>query len=113
MPPYGTSPFLSATKVANVSSEPGGQCRPPVPDTRGVLMAKKLGLFAVAAAFVAFAPMAAFACSGGSSAMLNDGTQVAQGYGSPAAQPMQSSGGSQTSDQAGSASNDSDSSNDK
>ena len=113
MPPYGTSPFVSVAKVANVSSEPGGQCRPPVHDTRGVLMAKKLGLFAIAAAVIAFTPMAAFACSGGSSAMLSDGTQVAQGYGSSTAEPMQSPSASQGSDQAGSTSNDSDSSNDK
>ncbi|HYL31711.1 MAG TPA: hypothetical protein VEU53_01020 [Stellaceae bacterium] len=81
-------------------------------------MAKKLALFAVAAAVIAVAPMAAFACSGGSSAMLNDGTQVAQGYGSSGygssmGQPMPPTGASQSSDQAGSASNDSDSSNDK
>lgn len=77
---------------------------------KGCYMAKKLGLFAVVAAAIALAPLAAFACSGGSSAMLNDGTQVAQGYGSSTAQPMQSPDASPSSDQAGSASNQPDSS---
>jgi len=50
-------------------------------------MAKKLGVLAIAAVVMAYAPMAAWGCSG-SSAQLNDGTKVAQGYGSSSAQPM-------------------------
>ena len=66
-------------------------------------MAKKLGLLAIAAAIAAYAPMAAWGCSD-SSAQVNDGTKVAQGYGSPTAQPMQEQSGSQTTGQSDSGS---------
>lgn len=75
-------------------------------------MARKLGFLAIAAAVIAYAPMAAWGCSG-SSAQLNDGTTVAQGYGSPAAQPMPEPSGSQTMGQSDSGSSNSDSSEDK
>jgi len=72
-------------------------------------MARKLGLLAIAAAVMAYAPMAAWGCSG-SSAQLNDGTTVAQGYGSPTAQPMPQSSGSQSTGQSDTGSSSSDSS---
>lgn len=74
-------------------------------------MTKRLGLLAIAAAIMAYAPMAAWGCSG-SSAQLNDGTTVAQGYGSPAAQPMQDQNASQPMDQNSAGSSNSDSSSD-
>lgn len=75
-------------------------------------MTKKLSLLAIAVAAMAYVPMAAWGCSG-SSAQLNDGTKVAQGYGAPTAQPMQDQNGSQSMDQNGAGSSDSNSSNDK
>lgn len=75
-------------------------------------MARKLRLLAIAAAVLAYAPMAAWGCSD-SAAQLNDGTKVTQGYGSPATQPMPDSSGSQTMGQSDSGSSNSDSSNDK
>lgn len=72
---------------------------------------KRLGLLAIAAAVMAYAPMAAWGCSDGS-AQLNDGTTVAQGYGSPAAQPMPNQSGSQPMDQNSAGSSDSNSSDD-
>ncbi len=75
-------------------------------------MARKLGLLAITAAVMAYAPMAAWGCSG-SSAQLSGGPQVAQGYGSQSAQPMQTPDASQTPDQSGSMSNGSGSSSDK
>lgn len=75
-------------------------------------MAKKLGLLAIAAAVLAYAPIAAWGCSD-SSAQLNDGTKVAQGYGSPAAQPMPESSGSQTTGQSDTGTSNPDSSNEK
>lgn len=74
-------------------------------------MAKRLGLLAIAAAVMAYAPMAAWGCSG-SSAQANDGTKVAQGYGSPTAQPMQDQNASQSMGQSDSGSSNSDSSSD-
>jgi hypothetical protein len=75
-------------------------------------MAKKLGLLAIAAAVLAYAPIAAWGCSD-SSAQMNDGTKVAQGYGSPAAQPMQDSSGSQPMSQSDTGTTNPDSSTDK
>lgn len=75
-------------------------------------MARKLGLLAIAVAAMAYAPIAAWGCSG-SSAQLNDGTKVAQGYGSPAAQPMQDQNASQSMDQNSAGSSGSTSSDDK
>ena len=72
-------------------------------------MARKLGLLAIAVAAIAYAPMAAWGCSG-SSAQLNDGTRVAQGYGAPSAQPMQGQSGSPSMDQNSAGSSDSNSS---
>lgn len=72
---------------------------------------KKLGLLAIAAAVMAYAPMAAWGCSGGS-AQLNDGTTVAQGYGAPSAQPMPQSSESQPMGQSDSGNSNSDSSSD-
>jgi len=74
-------------------------------------MTKRLGLLAIAAAVMAYAPMAAWGCNG-DSAQLNDGTTVAQGYGSPSAQPMPDQNGSQPMGQSDSGSSNSDSSND-
>jgi len=74
-------------------------------------MARKLGLLAIAAAVIAYAPMAAWGCSD-SSAQLSGGPQVAQGYGSPAAQPMPEQSGSQPMGQSDSGSSNSDSSSD-
>ncbi len=75
-------------------------------------MAKKLGLLAIAAAVMAYAPVAAFGCSD-SSAQLSGGPQVAQGYGSSTAQPMPEPSGSSMTDQSSSGTSDSNSSNDK
>lgn len=75
-------------------------------------MARKLGLLAIAVSAMAYAPMAAWGCSD-SSAQLNDGTTVAQGYGAPTAQPMQDQTGSQSTDQNSAGSSDSNSSDDK
>ncbi|HKR18809.1 MAG TPA: hypothetical protein VJS41_01570 [Stellaceae bacterium] len=76
-------------------------------------MAKKLGLLAIAAAVLAYAPIAAWGCSD-SSAQMNDGTKVAQGYGSPAAQPMpDSTSGSQPMGQSDTGTTNPDSSTDK
>ncbi|MGH6977393.1 MAG: hypothetical protein ACREED_10235 [Stellaceae bacterium] len=75
-------------------------------------MAKKLGLLAIVAAVMAYAPVAAFGCSD-SSAQLNDGTNVAQGYGSSSAQPMPEPSGSSMTDQSGGGTSDSNSPNDK
>ena len=74
-------------------------------------MTKRLGLLAIAAAVMAYAPMAAWGCSD-SSAQLNDGTTVAQGYGSPSAQPMQDQNASQPMGQSDSGSSNTDSSSD-
>lgn len=75
-------------------------------------MTKKLGLLAIAAAVMAYAPAAAFGCSD-SSAQLNDGTKVVQGYGSSSAQPMPEPSGSSATDQSSGGTSDSNSSNDK
>lgn len=75
-------------------------------------MARKLGLLAIVVAAMAYAPIAAWGCSG-SSAQLNDGTKVAQGYGSPTAQPMQDQNASQPMDQNSAGTSDSTSSDDK
>jgi len=75
-------------------------------------MTKKLGLLAIAAAVMAYAPAAAFGCSD-SSAQLNDSTKVAQGYGSSSAQPMPEPSGSSATDQSSGGTSDSNSSNDK
>lgn len=75
-------------------------------------MTKKLGLLAIAAAVMAYAPVAAFGCSD-SSAQLNDGTKVVQGYGSSSAQPMPEPSGSSATDQSSGGTSDSNSSSDK
>jgi len=76
-------------------------------------MAKKLGLLAIVAAIMAYAPVAAFGCSG-SSAQLSGGPQVAQGYGSSSSsQPMPEQSGSSMTDQSGGGTSDSNSPNDK
>ncbi|MDE1969318.1 MAG: hypothetical protein KGI92_10460 [Alphaproteobacteria bacterium] len=75
-------------------------------------MTKKLGLLAIAAAVMAYAPAAAFGCSD-SSAQLNDSTKVVQGYGSSSAQPMPEPSGSSATDQSSGGTSDSNSSSDK
>jgi hypothetical protein len=57
-------------------------------------MMSKFGLFALAAAAIAFSPMVANACAGDHSAQLSDGTQLAQAQDQSPMQQMDNQGSS-------------------
>lgn len=57
-------------------------------------MVRKIGLATLAAAAIAFSPMAATACAGNTSAQLNDGTQLAQAQNPSPTQQMDVQGSS-------------------